>query len=99
MHHIHGQRGEDPTEPPPGKPFPHPPVSHEPRLQQLAEDFKAHGLHPFHTPLGVMLEGKHPRTSPCIRCNTCDGFPCLVHANADAQTCGVDPPFHSPTSP
>jgi choline dehydrogenase-like flavoprotein len=26
----------------------------------------------------------------CIRCNTCDGFPCLVKAKADAQTCGVD---------
>ena len=24
-------------------------------------------------------------TSACIRCDTCDGFPCLVHAKSDAQ--------------
>jgi choline dehydrogenase-like flavoprotein len=91
LYHVHGQRGEDPTEPPASKPYPYPAVSHEPRLQQLADDFKSHGLHPFHTPLGVMLDEKNMRTSACIRCNTCDGFPCLINAKADAQTCGVDP--------
>lgn len=91
LYHVHGQRGEDPTEPPTSKPYPHPPVSHEPRLQQLADDFKSHGLHPFHTPLGVMLDEKNMLRSPCIRCNTCDGFPCLINAKADAQICGVDP--------
>ncbi len=94
LYHVHGQRGEDPTEPPASAPYPFPPVSHEPRLQQLSEDFAAHGLHPFHTPLGVMLDEKNPRMSPCIRCNTCDGYPCLVNAKSDAQTCGVDPALH-----
>ncbi len=32
LFHVHGQRGEDPTEPPSSGPFPHPPVSHEPRI-------------------------------------------------------------------
>ncbi|NUR74794.1 MAG: GMC family oxidoreductase [Thermoleophilia bacterium] len=27
----------------------------------------------------------------CIRCSTCDGFPCRVDAKADAETSGVDP--------
>ena len=31
------------------------------------------------------------RSSKCIRCETCDGFPCLVHAKADAQVLCVDP--------
>ncbi|HXF76924.1 MAG TPA: GMC family oxidoreductase, partial [Methylomirabilota bacterium] len=48
-------------------------------------------LSPFHTPLGVMLDEKNPLTSKCIRCNTCDGFPCLIHAKSDAQVCAVDP--------
>jgi choline dehydrogenase-like flavoprotein len=91
LYHVHGKRGEDPTEPRASKPYPFPAVSHEPRLQQLSDDFAAHGLRPFHTPLGVMLDEKNPRTSPCIRCNTCDGFPCLVNAKSDAQICGVDP--------
>src|SRR6201988_3861361 len=38
QYHVHGLRGEDPTEPPSRCPYPHPPVSHEPRMQQLAED-------------------------------------------------------------
>lgn len=90
LYHVHGNRGEDPTEPPAGEPFPHPAVSHEPRIQHLHDDLAGLGLKPFHTPLGVMLDERKPEQSPCIRCGTCDGFPCLVNAKADAQTCGVD---------
>ena len=35
-------------------------------------------------------------SSPCIRCSTCDGFPCLVNAKSDAQTCAVDPALRYP---
>jgi choline dehydrogenase-like flavoprotein len=91
LYHVHGQRGEDPTEPPASAPYPHPPVSHEPRIQQLSDDFAGQGLKPFHVPVGVMLDEKNRRLSPCIRCNTCDGFPCLVNAKSDAQVCAVDP--------
>src|SRR6516164_9427653 len=49
------------------------------------------GLRPFHTPLGVMLDEKNAHASKCIRCNTCDGFPCLLYAKSDAQVLGVDP--------
>ncbi len=88
---VHGQRGEDPTDPPASGPYPHPPVSHEPRIQQLSDDFARQGLKPFHVPVGVMLNEKDRRASKCIRCNTCDGFPCLVDAKSDAQVCAVDP--------
>ena len=91
LYQVHGNRGEDPTEPPAGKPYPWPAVSHESRIQHLADDFASSGLTPFHTPLGIMLDEKNPRESPCIRCNTCDGFPCLVQAKSDAQVLCVDP--------
>jgi choline dehydrogenase-like flavoprotein len=91
IYHVHGNRGEDPLDPPASAPYPHPAVSHEPRIQQLSEDFTRLGLKPFHTPLGVMLDEKNPRTSKCIRCSTCDGYPCLVYAKSDAQVCSVDP--------
>ncbi len=29
--------------------------------------------------------------SHCVRCATCDGFPCLVHAKSDAEVLGVRP--------
>ena len=96
LYHVHGQRGEDPTEPPSAVPYPHPPVSHEPRIQQLSDDFARLGLHPFHTPLGVMLDEQDPHASRCIRCETCDGYPCLVWAKSDAQVCAVDPALKFP---
>jgi choline dehydrogenase-like flavoprotein len=88
---VHGERGEDPTEPPADGPYPYPAISHEERLEHLSADFKASGLHPFHTPLGVRLDEQHRRTSPCIRCNTCDGYPCLVHAKSDAEVLCIEP--------
>src|SRR5204862_1901016 len=54
------------------------------------------GLKPFHVPLGIMLDEAHPRTSRCIRCDTCDGFPCLIHAKSDAQVVCVDPALTYP---
>ena len=91
LYEVHGSRGEDPTEPRAASAYPWPAVSHESRIQHLAEDFSDAGLRPFHTPLGVRLDEKNPHKSACIRCNTCDGFPCLVHAKSDAQVICVDP--------
>ena len=88
---VHGARGEDPTEPPSSAPYPHPAVSHEPRIQQLADDLAAAGYRPFHAPCGIMLDESNPPFSTCIRCATCDGFPCLVHAKSDAEVLGVRP--------
>src|SRR5204862_6255384 len=34
--------------------------------------------------------------SRCSRCDTCDGFPCLVYAKADAQVIRVDPALTHP---
>ena len=91
LYQVHGARGEDPTEPPASGPYPFPAVSHEPRIQALADDLAAAGLHPFHAPCGVRLnEGDMPH-SACVRCATCDGFPCLVHAKSDAEVLAVRP--------
>ncbi len=91
LYNVHGERGEDPTDPPASGPYPHAAVSHEPRIQHLSDDFARQGLRPFHVPVGVMLDENNPHASKCIRCNTCDGFPCMVQAKADAQVCAVDP--------
>jgi len=91
LYQVHGERGVDPTEPPAGTPYAHPPVSHEPRIQQLSDDFARQGCKPFHTPLGIMLNEADRRRSKCIRCATCDGHPCLVLAKSDAQVVCVDP--------
>ena len=96
LYHVHGLRGEDPTEPAASGPYPHPPVTHEPRMEQLSEEFTRQGLRPFHVPLGIMLDEQQPQRSACIRCETCDGFPCLLHAKSDAQVVCVDPALQHP---
>src|SRR5947207_11090550 len=88
---VHGARGEDPTEPPASAPYPYPAVSHEPRIQKLSDDLAASGHHPFHAPCGVMLDEGNPPFSNCMRCDRCDGFPCVVHAKSDAEVLGVRP--------
>lgn len=95
LYFVHGQQGEDPTEPWRSTEFPFPAVSHEPRIEHLAEDFAAMGVKPFHVPLGIQLK-ENDRTTSCIRCATCDGFPCLLNAKSDAHTCGIEPALNFP---
>ncbi|HSD24581.1 MAG TPA: GMC family oxidoreductase [Solirubrobacterales bacterium] len=93
---VHGARGEDPTEPPASAPYPFPAVSHEPRIQQLSDDLAAAGYRPFHAPCGVMLDESNMPYSTCVRCQDCDGFPCLVHAKSDAEVIAVRPALENP---
>jgi len=91
LYQVHGRRGADPTEPPASAPYLHPPLSHEPRIQQLVDDLTGLGHRPFPMPVGVMRDEANPQRSRCIRCDTCDGFPCLVQAKADAQVICIEP--------
>lgn len=95
LYQVHGEAGEDPTEPWRSGPFPHAAVSHEPRIQALHDDLARLGLRPFHVPLGIQLK-ERDRRSPCIRCSSCDGYPCLVNAKSDAQLCAVEPALEHP---
>ncbi|HEX6310590.1 MAG TPA: GMC family oxidoreductase [Acidimicrobiia bacterium] len=96
LYQVHGRHGEDPTEGHWSKQYPHPPVSHEPRMQQLVDDLEGGGYHPFHAPCGILLdEAERPR-STCIRCTWCDGYPCLVHAKSDAEVIAVRPVLDRP---
>jgi len=96
LYQVHGERGVDPTEPWSSTPYPFPAISHEPRIQQLHDDLARAGLRPFHVPLGVRLDERQPHVSACIRCNTCDGYACLVQAKSDAQVTCVDPALRHP---
>jgi len=93
---VHGERGEDPTEPPASGPFPYPAVSHEPRIQKLNDDLVRKGHKPFHLPVGVNLDESNPEESPCVRCTRLDGFPCLVDAKADAHVLCIRPALEHP---
>jgi choline dehydrogenase-like flavoprotein len=93
---VHGERGEDPTEPPASGPYPYPAVSHEPRIQQLHDDLVAAGHNPFHLPVGVDLDESDPERGRCVRCDRFDGFPCLTDGKADAHVLCVRPAIKHP---
>jgi choline dehydrogenase-like flavoprotein len=93
---VHGERGEDPTEPPASGPFPYPAVSHEPRIQELHDAFVRTGHQPFHLPVGVDLDESDPEAGRCVRCDRFDGFPCLTDGKADAHVRCVRPALRLP---
>ena len=95
LYRVHGTTGEDPTEPWRSTPYPHPALEHEPYVADLASRLAEHGVHPSANAMGVdRSDGRHADgglRGTCIRCATCDGFPCRVGAKSDAETCAIDP--------
>jgi choline dehydrogenase-like flavoprotein len=108
LFHVHGDLGSappvpggygssfDPTEPFHSKPYPHPAFSNEPRMAAIEADVRALGVNTFPIPLGLKLNEQTPAASKCIRCDTCDGYPCLVHAKSDADINCVRQILHLP---
>ena len=93
---IHGVGGIDPTDPWRSKPYPFPPLPNEPRMQAVHDAVAADGLHPFPMPLAIKRLTNDPLHSPCIRCDTCDGYPCLIHAKSDADINCIRPIMNLP---
>ena len=56
-------------------------------IAEVAERLRAQGLRPFPIPSSVQDHAG----GACVRCNTCDGFPCRLGAKGDAETCLIDP--------
>ncbi len=97
LFHVHGDLGTapsvpggygssfDPTEPFHSRKYPHPPFANEPRMQSIEDDVRKLGINTFPIPLGLRRDEANPLASKCVRCDTCDGYPCLVHAKSDAD--------------
>jgi len=84
---VHGCAGRDVSDPPRSEPFPYPAIPHEPYVAELAERLERAGYTPTCLPMGIDLRAG----GRCIRCQTCDGFPCKLHAKADAEVSCVRP--------
>jgi choline dehydrogenase-like flavoprotein len=108
LFHVHGDLGEapsvpggfcssfDPTEPFHSKKYPHPAFSSEPNMLSVEEEVRKLGIHTFPIPLGLKLNEADPLKSKCVRCDTCDGYPCLVHAKSDADINCIRQIMHLP---
>ena len=87
LYAVHGTTGEDPTEPWRSTPYPYAGLPHEPYVEALAARLRAAGVTPSATSIGVDLRPG----GACVRCATCDGFPCRLGAKSDAEVCAIDP--------
>jgi len=108
LFHVHGDLGTapavpggfassfDPTEPFHSKKYPYPPFANEARMQSIEDDVRKIGVHTFPIPLGLKRNEADPLASKCIRCDTCDGYPCLVHAKSDADINCIRQIMHLP---
>ena len=97
LFHVHGDLGSAPsvpggygssfdlTEPFHSGKYPYPALTNEPRMQTIEDDVRKLGIHTFPIPLGLKRNEANPLASKCVRCDTCDGYPCLVHAKSDAD--------------
>ena len=87
LYQVRGLHGIDPTEPPRG-PFPHENIPHSDGMAAMVRGLQGLGLHPFPLPLGIQRPGQ---PDGCVLCNTCNSFPCKVHAKSDADVICVRP--------
>lgn len=91
LYTVHGKQGEDPTEPPREREYFYPPVSHQPSMQAISDRLESMGFYPFHLPVGLRLNEIDRTFSDCIRCDTCDGYPCMVKGKSDADVNCIRP--------
>jgi len=96
LYRVRGKRGVDPTEGFASTPYPFPSIRHEPRVERLLSDLRAAGARPFELPLGLQLDDTARSTSACIRCDTCDGFPCPVKGKSDSEVICIEPALKWP---
>lgn len=82
---VHGKRGADPTDDADAPPYALPPMRHDPEIAALKTRLTLQGLRPFEMPIGAERDDLNLAQSPCVRCRTCGGFPCLREGKADGR--------------
>jgi choline dehydrogenase-like flavoprotein len=108
LFHVHGDLGAapqipggfgssfDPTEPFHSTKYPYAALANEPRMQCIEDDVRKLGIHTFPIPLGLKHNAADPLASKCVRCDTCDGYPCLIHAKSDSDINCIRQILHLP---
>jgi len=91
MYQVRGQTGEDPTDPPRSRDYPHGPLPDEADIADLRRLLARTGLRPATIPLGVDLDrwlgaGAHPW----------DGHPDTCGGKMDAETVGIKTALEHP---
>ncbi|MEO7991793.1 MAG: GMC family oxidoreductase [Chryseolinea sp.] len=96
LYSVHGERGADPTEPKASTAYPHPPLKHEPSMQELYESINQLGYKPFPLPIGVRLGENGKSGASPVHLSNFDGFPDPTEAKADAQVVALKQALMAP---
>ena len=78
---VHGEMGADPCEPPRAGDYAYPPIELTRPAQRVWDAGRALGYRPFRMPMAINFSNR--ARALCIRCLTCDGFPCRIEAKND----------------
>jgi choline dehydrogenase-like flavoprotein len=62
-------------------------------MAAIVSQLREQGLHPSPLPLGLLRQGE---PGGCVLCNTCNSFPCRIHAKSEADVCGIRPALQRP---
>ncbi|MFQ5632705.1 MAG: GMC oxidoreductase, partial [bacterium] len=79
---VAGQANIDPFEPRREQPFPQEAAAYSQPAQRIVDAARDLGLKPFPLPLAINYRNSSHRQT-CIRCTTCDLFPCRIGAKND----------------
>jgi choline dehydrogenase-like flavoprotein len=88
---VHGNLGEDPTEPSHSRNYPSPALEHEPTIERFAASLRKQGLHPFHMPNGMNLNSMEERRADTIS----DGAPSESGVKSEAENRALRPALQS----
>jgi len=81
---VHGESGQDPCEPFRSEDYPFGSIELTRPAKRIYGASSQLGYHPFKIPLA--LNFKNTVRTTCIKCSTCDGFPCKIEAKNDLAT-------------
>ncbi len=84
LYGVHGDAGQDPTEPRHSGRYPFPPVPDEPAIAAVRARLRAAGVTPSSLPLGIDLDGWLRRAA-----TPWDAFPDTTGAKRDGETVGI----------
>jgi choline dehydrogenase-like flavoprotein len=82
---VHGKRESDHTDDSDAPAYPHPSLKHDPEIASLRSRLVLQGFKPIDMPIAAERDEVNVSQSPCVRCRTCGGFPCLREAKSDGR--------------
>ena len=94
IYEIHGNGGEDETEPPRSTNYMFPPSPYATVSKKLYNSGISLGLKPFYLPMAINYYNPNGRME-CIKTNTCDLFPCLIMAKNEVTQMVLPSAFES----